>query len=306
MQSLITFFTFLFTLLSFLSTANAAVIRAASSSSPIPSSSSSPTSTSSAAATAAGTTTLSSSPTASTKPIFHAKARVVSPTPAIRAQFDITGYTDGRGTYIKMEGFEGLSSANGPYAYHVHTNPVSADGNCTSTMGHLDPLSVTDVVVCDPASPEYCEEGDLSGKHGKVNGTADGSVNAFGFTDEFLRFFPEELSILGRSIVIHDRNKTRIACGNITSLLDGTADETGQPTHAASSYTTHYGSSTKANATTQALPGSVARPALSLKQALYVNLTMVQSTVTMNNTQTVVDVPTLVQINGTIPFNTTA
>ncbi|KAG9046165.1 hypothetical protein FS837_004960 [Tulasnella sp. UAMH 9824] len=139
-----------------------------------------------------------------------------------------------------------------------------------------------------------------------MNGTVEGTVNAFGYTDEFLRFFPEELSILGRSIVIHDRNKTRIACGNITSILDGTADEANQPTNKASTYVTHYPgaatSSTKANTTTV----SIARAAIPLEEALFVKLTMVNTTMLVNNTQTVVEVPTLVATNGTIPFNTTS
>ncbi|KAG8977416.1 hypothetical protein FRC05_001814 [Tulasnella sp. 425] len=287
---------FFFNFLAFIPLTSAAVIRRApiSFSSFHPSSSSSSHSSTTVAVAAA-------SQSSSSGPTFHAKARVASSTGAIRAQLDITGYADGRGTYVKLEVYSGLLSdeakGNGPYMYHIHTNPVPADGNCTSTQGHLDPLAVTDNVTCNPDTPEYCEEGDLSGKHGKLNGTADGSIDAFGFTDEFLRFWPEPLSILGRSIVFHDRNKTRIACGNIISILDGTADASNLPTGKASTYVTHYpsASSTKTNTT---LPVSIARPALTMKQALFVNLTMVETTVTMNNTQTVVEVPTLVALQG--------
>lgn len=48
----------------------------------------------------------------------------------------------------------------------------------------------------------YCQIGDLSGKHGAINGTEAGSIN-LNYTDEYLRFFPANLSLLGRSIVIH-------------------------------------------------------------------------------------------------------
>lgn len=51
-------------------------------------------------------------------------------------------------------------------------------------------MLVTESLVCDPAFPEYCQEGDLSSKHGVLNGTADGSIEAFGYTDDYLRFFP--------------------------------------------------------------------------------------------------------------------
>lgn len=300
MQAFLALLNFFF-LFSFISSATALVIRAPSSSSSIKPSSSVASSTTVVAA--------ATSPSSSAKPTFRAKARVLSQTGGIRANIDFTGYADGRGTYVKVEVYQGLMSddaqGNGPYSYHIHTNPVSADGNCTSTKGHLDPLTVTDAVTCNPDDPSYCEEGDLSGKHGKMNGTTEGTVSAFGYTDDFLRFWPEQLSILGRSIVIHDRNKTRIACGNITSILDGTADESNQPTNKASTYVTKYpdaSSATKANATTV----SITRPALTLEEALFVNLTMVQSTVLMNGTQTVVELPTLVQINGTIPFNASA
>lgn len=41
----------------------------------------------------------------------------------------------------------------------VHTNPVPSDGNCTGTLGHLDPFNLTDAVVCNATAPEYCQEG---------------------------------------------------------------------------------------------------------------------------------------------------
>lgn len=134
---------------------------------------------------------------------------------------------------------------------------MPSSGDCKGTLGHLDPLGLTDATVCDPAAPQYCQEGvrpslcliipvtvpeqlcckqDLSGKHGFLN-TSSRSVT---FTDPYLRFFPQPLSILGRAVVIHLPNLTRIACGNITSFLDGTADESGAPTNKSSTYVTNY------------------------------------------------------------------
>lgn len=43
-------------------------------------------------------------------------------------------------------------------------------------------------------------------------------------------------SLLGRSVVVHVANRTRIACGNITSPLDGTATPLFSPTNASSSF----------------------------------------------------------------------
>ena len=43
------------------------------------------------------------------------------------------------------------------------------------------------------------------------------------FKDPYLFAFPQPLSWLGRSVVIHSSNATRLACGNITSPIDGTS-----------------------------------------------------------------------------------
>lgn len=143
----------------------------------------------------------------------------------------------------------------------MHTHFIASDGNCSSALSHLDTFNVTDSLVCDPAFPVYCQNGDLSGKHGKLNGTDDGTIDEILYTDDFVRWFPQELSVLpsilirsrkylrlttslvssdssllGRAVVVHARNGTRIACGNITSILDGTADEDWNPTYADSTF----------------------------------------------------------------------
>lgn len=79
-----------------------------------------------------------------------------------------------------------------------------------------------------------------SGKHGKFNATDDGKIPAFGYSDAYVRFFPESHSLLGRSIVIHSANKTRLACANITSHLDGTADDNYRPNFKPSNYVKNY------------------------------------------------------------------
>lgn len=78
----------------------------------------------------------------------------------------------------------------------MHTHFIASDGNCSSALSHLDTFNVTDSLVCDPAFPAYCQNGDLSGKHGKLNGTDDGKIDEISYTDDFVRWFPQELSVL--------------------------------------------------------------------------------------------------------------
>lgn len=54
--------------------------------------------------------------------------------------------------------------------YHIHDQPVPANGNCTATLAHLDPYVRGEQPPCDPTHPETCQSGDLSGKHGNVTG----------------------------------------------------------------------------------------------------------------------------------------
>ncbi|KAL9114443.1 MAG: hypothetical protein Q9227_001524 [Pyrenula ochraceoflavens] len=56
----------------------------------------------------------------------------------------------------------------GPFVYHIHGMPVPADGNCTATMGHLDPTNRGEYYPCDVANPQTCQAGDLAGKHGNI------------------------------------------------------------------------------------------------------------------------------------------
>lgn len=52
--------------------------------------------------------------------------------------------------------------------YHIHDQPVPADGNCTKTLAHQDPYIRGEKPPCDPTQPETCQVGDLAGKHGKI------------------------------------------------------------------------------------------------------------------------------------------
>lgn len=43
--------------------------------------------------------------------------------------------------------------------YHIHGMPVPADGNCTATMGHLDPTNRGEYYPCDNTNPQTCQAG---------------------------------------------------------------------------------------------------------------------------------------------------
>ncbi|KAK5651996.1 hypothetical protein OQA88_10899 [Cercophora sp. LCS_1] len=108
-----------------------------------------------------------------------------------------------------------LPAMGGPYSYHLHDQPVSPGGNCTSTLAHLDPYQRGQAIACDMTAPATCEVGDLSGKHGKI----DGPMAMKSFTDQYATLVPGLGAFFGnRSIVIHLANSTRLACANFTMV----------------------------------------------------------------------------------------
>ncbi|ELU37682.1 copper/zinc superoxide dismutase domain-containing protein [Rhizoctonia solani AG-1 IA] len=187
----------------------------------------------------------------------------------ISAHFEFVGTTDGEPTFVKLQVLKGLTNdptLGGPFAYHIHTNPIPPDGDCT-----------------------------------KLNGTTDGKIATFGYSDAYVRFFPETHSLLGRSIVIHSSNKTRLACGNITSFLDGTADVSFRPTYRRSKYVKDYPTTAPIqpsppvipfNGTVMTDPAIIATfpyplpvPALSLAEALNVKLVDITHSVKFANVE---------------------
>ncbi|KIW06807.1 uncharacterized protein PV09_02487 [Verruconis gallopava] len=113
--------------------------------------------------------------------------------------------------------FDNLPAEGGPFLYHIHAMPVSSNGNCSSTLAHLDPYIRGETPPCDPNLPETCQVGDLSGKHGTANGT---SFNA-SFTDPYVSLKEGVGAFFGnRSFVLHFANTSRIACGNFSALSE--------------------------------------------------------------------------------------
>lgn len=109
-----------------------------------------------------------------------------------------------------------LSAANNPgpkgFKWHVHISAVGGGGDCAATGAHLNPTGVSDEFVCDPAHPEKCQVGDMAGKHGSFGAK---HANKHDHSDKELRFDKKEFSPVGRSVVIHDKDKNRIACATV-------------------------------------------------------------------------------------------
>ncbi|KAK1515371.1 superoxide dismutase [Colletotrichum abscissum] len=117
---------------------------------------------------------------------------------------------DGNGVELTVE-FSDLPTEGGPFAYHLHTDPVPEDGNCTKALAHHDPFIRGEGTPCDASRPETCQVGDLSGKHGSVAGDHYRQT----YVDRYLSIVQGPGSFFGnRSFVLHFANKTRIACAN--------------------------------------------------------------------------------------------
>ncbi|KAK1834748.1 superoxide dismutase [Podospora conica] len=124
--------------------------------------------------------------------------------------------------------WQNLPKTGGPFMYHLHVAPVPDNGNCTATLAHLDPFLRPETPACNPAIPETCQVGDLSGKFGDI---PDGSTT---FHSDYIDLYASTLEGLGsffgnRSIVFHYANKTRVSCANFVKVADGELKL--QPTH---------------------------------------------------------------------------
>jgi len=142
----------------------------------------------------------------------------------IKATFTFTplGDDSDQGANVAINIVSGLSTKVAAipavgFEYHIHVNPVT-NNDCMTTGGHLDPTNVG-AAKCDPAAPEKCQEGDLSGKHGNLMPTESGALAPITYTDKQIHFTGVNSTIVGRSVVIHN-NVTRIACANLVSADD--------------------------------------------------------------------------------------
>ncbi|KAL8660345.1 MAG: hypothetical protein Q9202_006654 [Teloschistes flavicans] len=140
----------------------------------------------------------------------------------------VAGTSNANGTgvvfNINLSGFPDPSL--GPFLYHIHDQPVPANGNCTATLAHQDPYIRGEMPPCDPTQPGTCQTGDLAGKHGNI------TTNPFqtSFLELYLSTVQGPASFFGnRSIVIHTSNTTRLTCANFT-LTSGNSSSGGNST----------------------------------------------------------------------------
>jgi len=91
--------------------------------------------------------------------------------------------------------------------WHVHVDPVPTFGECGSTGGHYDPLTAS----TSPVRGAY-EIGDLSGKHGYLNGASGNFSGTPASTQGYVLDYELPLegnySVVGRSIVVHRNDAT--------------------------------------------------------------------------------------------------
>ncbi|KAI9820030.1 MAG: hypothetical protein M1827_006601 [Pycnora praestabilis] len=153
-------------------------------------------------------------------------------TTGIRGTVSGTSNANGTGVVftINLTGFPS-EPVFGPFLYHIHDQPVPANGSCNATLAHLDPYQRFESPPCDPTQPQTCQVGDLAGKHGNITGQA--------FQTSFLDLYASLVSGTGsyfgnRSIVIHSSNTTRLTCAsfvcNGTSSSSSNVTSTGSPT----------------------------------------------------------------------------
>ncbi|ORY81984.1 superoxide dismutase [Protomyces lactucae-debilis] len=110
----------------------------------------------------------------------------------------------------------------GNFSYHIHEKPVperitDPGKDCLVAGGHFDTNGITDTHVCDMNNKHACQVGDLSGKYDKIQVyrvKTRSSVYRHIYSDERLQVDVGS-GISGRSVVIHDNAKKRIACANI-------------------------------------------------------------------------------------------
>lgn len=117
------------------------------------------------------------------------------------------------GTVYVETNINNLPLTGGPFIYHIHEKIVPVNGTCADTLGHFNPYNGVYV----PASNKTVtsaerEVGDLSGKHGSINGTSLYTS----YYDPYLSLNPNDKAFIGNlSVVVHFANSSRYACANL-------------------------------------------------------------------------------------------
>ncbi|KAI2607502.1 superoxide dismutase [Hypoxylon fragiforme] len=138
----------------------------------------------------------------------------------VKGSISATSGANGVGVDYEVS-FSNLPKEGGPFIYHIHVTPVPENGNCTATQAHLDQYIRGEDPACDPTRPQACQQGDLSGKYGKISGNTTEPFTAK-FSDPYTSLVEGEGAYFGnRSFVFHFANKTRISCANFAVTNPG-------------------------------------------------------------------------------------
>ncbi|KAI5953855.1 hypothetical protein CANMA_004693 [Candida margitis] len=121
------------------------------------------------------------------------------------------------GKYVNVHvDMTGFPHNEGPFYYHIHERSVPENGNCEACGLHFNPYNSSPDCLAQKHDG-YCQVGDLSGKHGAINSTCF----EFKFTDPYLSLNKRSKSyIVGRSLVFHYANMTKLACADIELAND--------------------------------------------------------------------------------------
>ncbi|KAI3403756.2 hypothetical protein KGF56_003481 [Candida oxycetoniae] len=126
-------------------------------------------------------------------------------------------FTASQGKYVNVHvDMTGFPEDCGPFYYHIHERSVPENGNCEACGLHFNPYEAN--ADCSSQKNDgYCQVGDLSGKHGVINSTCYDAK----YTDEFLSLNKKSKSyIVGKSVVFHYPNMTKLACADIELAND--------------------------------------------------------------------------------------
>ncbi|KAI5957469.1 hypothetical protein KGF57_003163 [Candida theae] len=121
------------------------------------------------------------------------------------------------GKYVNVHvDMTGFPHDEGPFYYHIHERSVPENGNCEACGLHFNPYNSSPDCLAQKHNG-YCQVGDLSGKHGAINSTCF----EFKFTDPYLSLNKRSKSyIVGRSLVFHYANMSKLACADIELAND--------------------------------------------------------------------------------------
>ncbi|KAJ2867689.1 hypothetical protein GGH94_000656 [Coemansia aciculifera] len=186
-----------------------------------------------------------------------------------------TGVT-GNFTFLPIPGQTGLRvsiNVSGlkqgiQYPFHIHVNLMPENGNCTATGGHLDTYGIKTANAaynCDKTKPlATCEIGDLAGIAGNLTANANGQATLT-FNDPIITFGNNKTTILGHSIVVHNPDNTRLACGNIIGFVRKNPSTSGS--HTGSSQTESDSDNTGSNTKSSGASSAAMSAALAIMAA---------------------------------------